>query len=45
MDVSEAMEALQKCFRELKNRFLIKQTNFIVKIVNKDGVKEETIEI
>lgn len=43
MSEEEALEVLRKCKRELSNRFLVAQTDFIVKIVNKDGIREVEI--
>ena len=39
MSLEKAMETVQYCINELKVRFLASQENFIVKIVDKDGVR------
>ncbi|KAL8449575.1 hypothetical protein Emed_003007 [Eimeria media] len=43
MSEEEALEVLRKCKHELTNRFIVSQTEFVVKIVNKDGVREVEI--
>lgn len=43
MSEADAIEILKKCKYELSNRFLACQTDFIVKIVNKDGIREVEI--
>jgi len=35
----EAIEVAEKCMKELKTRFLINQSNFIIKVVDKDGTR------
>lgn len=35
----EAVAIVEKCIKELQVRFLIAQPNFIIKAVDKDGVK------
>merc|ERR1712232_407843 len=35
----EAVKIVEKCIKELQVRFLINQPNFIIKVVNKDGIK------
>eukprot|EP00594_Rhizosolenia_setigera_P019158 CAMPEP_0178978110 /NCGR_PEP_ID=MMETSP0789-20121207/24937_1 /TAXON_ID=3005 /ORGANISM="Rhizosolenia setigera, Strain CCMP 1694" /LENGTH=133 /DNA_ID=CAMNT_0020667733 /DNA_START=284 /DNA_END=685 /DNA_ORIENTATION=- len=35
----EAVAIVEKCMNELNTRFLINQTNFIIKVVDKDGIK------
>ncbi|KAL8438966.1 hypothetical protein Efla_005101 [Eimeria flavescens] len=44
-DITEedALEILKKCKHELTNRFLVSQTDFVVKIVNKNGIREVEI--
>lgn len=39
MTVDEGLDVLRKCVNELHTRFLISQPNFVVKIVDKDGVR------
>ncbi|CEM33112.1 unnamed protein product [Vitrella brassicaformis CCMP3155] len=39
MTEEEAIEVAKLCFDELKRRFLISQSSFVVKIVDKDGVR------
>lgn len=39
MTQEEAVAIVDKCIKELQVRFLISQPNFIVKVVDKDGVK------
>jgi 20S proteasome subunit beta 4 len=34
-----ALKIIRQCINELKIRFLISQPNFIIKVVDKDGVK------
>jgi len=35
----EAVEIVEKCIKELQVRFLLSQTNFLIKVVDKDGVR------
>ena len=44
MTIDEGIECMKKCVKELKTRFLISQTEFVLKIVTKDGTKVETLE-
>mmetsp|Transcript_19483 Transcript_19483/g.35239 ORF Transcript_19483/g.35239 Transcript_19483/m.35239 type:complete len:192 (+) Transcript_19483:69-644(+) len=39
MSVEEAKDVIDKCIAELHTRFLISQPNFLIKIVDKDGVR------
>jgi 20S proteasome alpha/beta subunit len=39
LDQAEAVAIVQKCIKELKTRFLISQPNFMIKVINKEGVK------
>jgi len=39
MDVEEILQLLKLCFAELKVRFLINSPNFIIKIVDPQGVR------
>jgi len=39
MDVDEAKAVVQKCIAELQTRFLISQPNFIIKVVDANGVR------
>jgi len=34
----EAVEIIEKCIKELQMRFLLNQSNFIIKVIDKDGV-------
>ena len=35
----EAVAIVDKCIKELKVRFLMSQPNFIIKVIDKDGVR------
>lgn len=35
----EAVEIIKHCIHELRTRFMIAQDNFIIKVINKDGVE------
>ena len=35
----EAVKIVEKCIKEIQVRFLINQPNFIIKVVNKEGIK------
>lgn len=35
----EAVEIIEKCIKELEVRFLLNQSNFIIKVIDKDGVR------
>ncbi len=39
LTMEEAVAIVEKCIRELQTRFLIAQPNFIIKAVDKDGVR------
>ena len=39
MTVDEGIDVIKKCLHELKTRFLIDQPLFLIKIVDKDGVR------
>jgi 20S proteasome alpha/beta subunit len=39
MNETEALTIIDHCIDELKTRFLIQQPNFIIKVVDKDGVR------
>lgn len=39
LDEAAAIDIVQKSIHELQSRFLIKQTNFIIKVIDKDGVR------
>lgn len=39
LNEEEGLQVIKKCIHELKTRFLINQPNFVVKLVNKDGIK------
>ncbi len=38
--VEEGLEVIKKCILELRTRFIIKQPQFLVKIVTKDGIRK-----
>ncbi|AFZ80395.1 proteasome subunit beta type 2, putative [Theileria equi strain WA] len=40
ISVAEAVALLKKCRHELKNRFLLSQSNFRAKIIDKDGIHD-----
>jgi len=40
MDLEDALDVIRKCIKELKTRFLINTPNFIVKVADKDGIRE-----
>jgi len=35
----DGIETIKACIHELKTRFLISQSNFVVKVATKDGIK------
>lgn len=35
----EAVDIIEKCIKELQTRFLLNQSNFIIKAIDKDGVR------
>mmetsp|Transcript_36217 Transcript_36217/g.87415 ORF Transcript_36217/g.87415 Transcript_36217/m.87415 type:complete len:201 (+) Transcript_36217:128-730(+) len=39
MDEGRAVELVEKCIQELKTRFLINQSNFIIKVIDKEGLR------
>ena len=39
MDEAAAIAVVEKCIHELRTRFLIAQHNFIIKIIDKEGVR------
>lgn len=39
MTEDQAVKIVEKCIRELKMRFLINQSNFIIKVIDKEGVR------
>ncbi|KAJ3216480.1 Proteasome subunit beta type-4 [Dinochytrium kinnereticum] len=43
LSVAESIALLKKCLDELKVRYLINLSNFIVKVVDKDGIREVKI--
>lgn len=38
LEVAEAVEILKYCVKELRTRFLISQDNFILKLIDKNGI-------
>ncbi len=45
MSQEEAFDVMKLCFAELKNRFLVSQASFIIKVVSKDGIQVKTVEL
>jgi 20S proteasome subunit beta 4 len=43
LTLEEGMEIVKKCSQELRQRFLISQNKYIVKIVTKDGIQKQVI--
>merc|ERR1719253_427982 len=39
MTLSEALDLLEMCFAEIQKRFMVSMPNFIIKVVDKDGVR------
>jgi 20S proteasome subunit beta 4 len=39
MTLDEGLEVIRKCIHELKTRFMISQPNFVIKVVDKNGIK------
>jgi len=39
MSLEEGIVAMKKCIKELRVRFIIKQPQFVAKVVTKDGIK------
>ncbi len=39
MTAEDGINALKKCVQELRIRFIIKQPQFVAKLVNKDGIQ------
>lgn len=42
--LEEAMEIMKKCIKEIQKRFQLQQPNFKVRVVNKEGTRDVTIE-
>ncbi|ORY97931.1 nucleophile aminohydrolase [Syncephalastrum racemosum] len=40
MDLEEAKELMRRCIQELKTRFIVNLPRFMVKVVDKDGIKD-----
>lgn len=40
MSREEAIALLKRCRHEVKNRFLLSQSNFAAKIIDKDGIHD-----
>ncbi|KAI8852545.1 nucleophile aminohydrolase [Chytridium lagenaria] len=40
LSVEEAVELLRKCLEELKVRYIVNMPNFMVKVVDKNGIRE-----
>jgi 20S proteasome subunit beta 4 len=39
MSLEQGLEVIRKCIHELHTRFLISQPNFVIKVVDKDGIR------
>ena len=39
MPFEDGLEVIKKCVHELHTRFMISQPNFVVKVVDKDGIR------
>ena len=39
MSVEEAKDVIDKCIAELHTRFLISQPNFLIKVVDENGIR------
>jgi len=39
MTESEALELLECCFAEIQKRFMVSMPNFLIKVVDKNGVR------
>ena len=39
LSLEEALDVVRKCLHELRTRFLISQPNFVIKVVDKTGLK------
>ena len=44
MSLQEATDVMRKCFIELKTRFIVNLPKFVVKVVDKDGIREIPID-
>lgn len=40
MNLDQAKQLMTKCFIELKKRFIVNLPKFVVKVVDKDGIRE-----
>ena len=40
MSREEVFDLLRKCFKELQTRFIVNFSDFVVKVIDKDGIKE-----
>lgn len=45
MDLNEAIEVLKQCFAEMKTRFIVNFPKYIVKVVDKHGIRDVPIEL
>jgi 20S proteasome subunit beta 4 len=43
LNMEEGIEIIKKCLHELKTRFLISQPNFLIKVVDKAGIRTITL--
>ena len=39
MTIEDGLDVIRKCIHELSTRFLISQPNFVIKVVDKDGIR------
>jgi len=39
LNEEQAVTLVEKCMKELQMRFLINQSNFIIKVIDKEGVR------
>jgi len=43
MSLEDGLDLIKRCIGELRSRFLINNPSFILKVADKDGVRELTI--
>lgn len=44
MSVNQGLDVIKKCLHELRTRFLISQPKFLIKLVDKEGIREVPLE-
>ena len=44
MSVDQGLDVVKKCIHELRTRFLISQPKFLIKLVDKQGIREVPLE-